>query len=457
MGSHAEAASAYRRGRASLAPYNLKPALPMTHTRRWATAAAAVVALLAAACLALWAFVPTDDELARRVEAEFEARLGQKLVVGAVRWRLLGVPLVEVLDAHTLQPDAIRVRRVAIHPQLMPLLRKQLVIDRLEVDGAVVPRPALAAYRGKSPDKGEATPVRLRAVAFTDVTYISYSGIPVAYEGEIELDGDRRPRHLQIRRAGADPPVLLDATRDGRSDSGADVYQLRVQAGGGTANGQARLATSADGRMVLTGELAPRRVEVASLMEAFHRRSFISGLASGQTELRAEGDTAVELFRSLRTRSVLEVERAKILRIDLDQAVKALGKDRAGQTPLDALTGVMSTRNTEQGMRTEFTEVEAVAGNYAASGRATLHRKQIDAQGELDIAGGIVSVPFAAHGPTREPEIEIAWGSLAGAAVGTAVLPGIGTLIGARIGGAVSGPPKTRADKKAAPASPRSR
>lgn len=428
----------------------------MTHTRRWVTAAAAVAALLAAACLALWVWVPTDEELARRVEAAFEAHLGQKLVVGAVHWRLLGVPVVEVLDAHTLQSDAIRVRRVAIHPQLLPLLRKQLVIDRLEVDGAVVPRQALAAYRGKAQGEGAAT-VFLRSVAFTDVTYISYSGIPVAYEGAIELDGDRRPRHLQIRRAGADPPVLLDATRDGRSDSGADVYQLRVQAGGGTANGQARLVTSADGRVVLTGELAPRRVEVASLMEAFHRRSFISGLASGQTELRAEGDTAVELFRSLRTRSELEVERAKILRIDLDKAVKSLGKDRAGQTPLDALTGVMSTRNTEQGLRTEFTEVEAVAGNYAASGRATLHRKQIDAQGELEIGGGIVSVPFAAHGPTREPEIEIAWGSLAGAAVGTAVLPGIGTLIGAKIGGAVSGPPKTRADKKAAPASPRSR
>lgn len=418
----------------------------MTLARRWALAAAAFVALLVAACLALWATVPSDDELARRVEAEFEARLGQGLVVGAVRWRVLGVPVVEVLDARTQQVEAIQARRIAIHPQLLPLLRRQLVIERLEVDGAVVPRQALAAYRGKAMGEGEAT-VALRTVAFTELTYTSYSGVPVMYEGEIDFDEDRRPSRLQIRRPGVEPPVSLDAQRDGRTDDGADRYQLRVLAGGGSANGQARLATAVDGRMVLTGELAPRRVEVASLLEAFHRRSFISGLASGQTDLRAEGGTAVELFRSLRTRSVLKVERAKVLRLDLDKAIQSLGEDRAGQTPLDSLSGVVATRNTEQGMRTEFTEVKAVAGNYSANGRATLHRQQIEAQGQLDIGGGIVSVPFAAQGPTREPEIEMAWGSLAGAAVGTVILPGIGTVIGSKIGGAVSGPPKVRADK----------
>lgn len=420
----------------------------MTLARRWALVAVAFAAMLMAACLALWAFVPTDDELARRLEAEFEGRLGQRLVVGAVRWRVLGVPEVEVLDARTEQAEAIQVRRVAIRPQLMPLLRKQLIIDRLEVDGAVVPREALAAYRGKASGSQQGA-VFLRSVVFTDVTYISYSGVPVAYEGEIDLDEDRRPGRVQIRRPGVEPPVSLDAQRDGQTDDGADRYQLRVQAGGESANGQARLATSAEGRMELKGELAPRRVEVASLMEAFHRRSFVGGLASGQTELRAEGETVVELFRSLRTRSVLDVQGARILRFDLDKAIKTLGEDRAGQTPLDSLSGVMATRNTEQGMRTEFTEVKAVAGSYSATGKATLYRKQIDAQGQLDIGGGIVSVPFAAKGPTREPEVEIAWGSLAGAAVGTAILPGIGTVIGSKIGGAVSGPPKVGSDKAA--------
>lgn len=75
-------------------------------------------------------------------------------------------------------------------------------------------------------------------------------------------------------------------------------------------------------------ELARRNVEVNALMEAFHRRSPVSGLASGQTELRAEGDSLNELFRSLHTRSVLQVARAKILRFNLEKAIKSVGKER---------------------------------------------------------------------------------------------------------------------------------
>lgn len=414
------------------------------HTRRWAIAAAALLGLLAAACLALWAWLPDEDELARRVETAFEQRLGEKLVVGAVRWRVLGLPMVEVLDAHTEQPEPLKARRIAIYPQLTPLLQKQLVIDRLEVDGAVVPRNALAAFRGKTPQGDGA--VELRALRFTNVTYISYNGIPVVYDGEIDFDGDRLPGRVRLLRPDVETPATLEATRDGRSDSGADIYRLRLQAAGGSALGQARLATADDGRMTLTGELAPRNVEVAALLAAFHRRSPIGGRASGETELRAEGDTATELFRSLHTRSVLKVERAKLLRFDLEKAVKSLGDDFAGETPLDSLTGVMDTQNTAQGLKTVFTNVEAVAGSYTASGQATLHRRRIDAEGRLEIGGGVVDVPFAAQGPTRQPEFSIAWGTIAGAAVGTAVLPGIGTVLGAKIGGAVSGPPRPRAE-----------
>jgi hypothetical protein len=281
---------------------------------------------------------------------------------------------------------------------------------------------------------------------FKDLSYTSYSGIAVAYEGEIDFDADRLPRRVQIRRPGVSPPATLDATREGRTDRGADIYRIQVQAAGGTAHGQARLANGDDGQLRLTGELAPRQVEVQALLDAFHRRSSISGKASGETTLRAEGETVGSLFRSLRTRSELTVDGGQLLRINVTKAVKSLGEDRAGQTPLDSLSGVVETQNTEHGMKTTFTHVEAVAGNYSATGCATLYRKRLAAQGELDITGGLVDVPFSAHGPMREPTFRIAKGSIAGAAIGTVLLPGIGTAIGAQIGGAVSGPPKAQGD-----------
>lgn len=415
--------------------------------RRWTIAAASLAALVAAAWLALLVLVPSDDELARRVEAEFESRLGQKLVVGAVQWRLFGGAMVEVRDAHTVQPDAIRVRRLAIHPELMPLLRRQIVIDRLEVDGAEVPRHALAAYRGKEQD-GRGS-LLLRTVAFNDVTYISYSGIPVVYAGDIRFDDDAMPQRLWIERPEMAQPTSLEATRESVAEGGAHIYQLQLQAAGGTAQGQARLSSSPEGRMSLEGEFEPRDVEVESLLKAFNRRSPISGFASGKTELRAEGDSYTELFRSLHTRSVLQVERAKILRFNMEKAVKSLGEDRTGETALESLKGVVDTQNTENGMKTEFTQVSAVSGPYTAHGQATLYRRQIDAEGKVETGGGLVEVPFTVKGPTRQPEFGIAWGAIAGAVAGTAVLPGIGTVLGAKIGGVLSAPTKPQVQPKA--------
>ncbi len=415
--------------------------------RRWTIAAASLAALLAAAWLALLVLVPSDDELARRVEAEFEVRMGQKLVVGAVDWRLLGGAKVEVRDAHTVQPEPIRVRRLAIHPELIPLLRRQVVIQRLEVDGADVPRSALAAVRGREQDAEGS--LLLRAVAFNDVTYTSFSGVPVVYAGEIRFDDDALPQRLRIERPAMEQPTSLEATRDRSTEDGAHLYQLQLQAAGGTAQGQARLVNSPEGRMTLSGELAPRGVEVESLLKAFNRRSPISGFASGKTELRAEGDSYGELFRSLHTRSVLDVERARILRFNMEKAVKSLGEDRAGETALESLKGVVDTQNTENGMRTEFTQVRAVSGPYTAYGQATLYRRQIDAEGKVETGGGVVEVPFTVKGPTRAPEFGIAWGAIAGAVAGTAVLPGIGTVLGAKIGGVLSAPTKPQAEQKA--------
>src|SRR5690606_38495892 len=152
----------------------------------------------------------------------------------------------------------------------------------------------------------------LHRVVFADLSYTSYAGIAVAYEGELRLDEDRLPAQLEIRRPGVEPPAMLEARREGRNEQGENLYRVRVQAGGGTANGQVRLGRSDSGRMRLRGELEPHAVEVQTLLDAFHRRSFISGRASGHTVLRAEGTTWGELMRSMHTRSELTVQGGRI-------------------------------------------------------------------------------------------------------------------------------------------------
>jgi predicted metalloprotease with PDZ domain len=153
--------------------------------------------------------------------------------------------------------------------------------------------------------------------------------------------------------------------------------------------------------------------------------------------LSARGDSVGELARSLRTESDLSVAQGVVLRLDLDKAIRTRGKERDGQTPLDSLTGHLQTQNTENGTRFTYTQLKAKAGKYTASGEAVIWQKQVDANGTLDIVDGLVGVPFTIKGPVQKPDVKVPPGFFAGAAIGTAVLPGVGTVIGARIGGAI--------------------
>jgi hypothetical protein len=430
----------------------------MTRITRWTRRAAiglgVVAGVLAVAWVALRLGLPSDEELARRIEAEFETRLGEKLSVGSVSWRIFPAARVVARDVRTLQTEPITARLIEIDPELWPLLQRRVVIDNIRVEGAMVPRNAMVAFRGKGREQdGHGSPFdafSLARLVFKDVTYLSYSGIPVAYDGMVDFDADWRPRTLQLSRPGVTPPAVLDAARDGS----ADRWALAIRVAGGTANGHARLDVAPAGRMVVSGELAPRGVEMQVLLGTFNRRSPIGGRASGTTTLRAEGDTVGELARALHSHSVLTAQDAKVLRFDLDKTVKSLGKDHAGETPLDTLSGTVDTQNTDHGMRTRFINVQATSGRYSATGHATVYRQQLQAEGRLSIAGGLVDVPFTASGPVRKPALTISKGLFAGAAIGTAILPGLGTVIGARIGAAIGGPPAP-ARAASTPVSPR--
>lgn len=408
----------------------------MKKSHRWAIALGVTATLIAAAVLALAWWVPGDEELARRIEAEFEARTGVEVAVGAVEWRIFPSAALMARDVKTRQAEPITIRYLGIYPELWPLLDRRVVIRRVDVDGAVLPRESVRAFRGKGPQPGEnrAGGLSLDRFDFKDLTYISYSGVPVVYEGEVHLDADWRPRTAVLRRPGVKPKAVLEAAREG----GADRWKLRIEVAGGTAHGVAAMKIPQDGPLRLTGELAPRGIEVQTLLSTFNRRSPISGRASGRTTFDSEGDSVGELFRTLHTRSILDIEEGKVLRLDLDKAVRSAGKDYEGQTVLDQLTGQMDTQNTDQGMKVAFTNVKAVSGKYSAVGNATIYRRQLSAEGKLDIAGGLIGVPFTATGPVRKPDLEVPKGFFAGAAIGTAVLPGIGTVIGANIGGAMS-------------------
>lgn len=391
--------------------------------------------VLGALWLVLVWLIPSDDDLAAHAAGELQARLGVPVRLGALHWRLLPVPAVVLEDVATDQPQAITVKKLVAYPKLLPLLQRRVILDRVELDGAVVPQLSMRALdatprgggSGAPPEDG-ATP--LARFVFRDLSWVSRYGVAVIYDGEIDFDPGWRPRLAVLRRPGFTPATDLTLTRQDQEDR----WAAQINLGGGTAHGEVQLQTGTDGRLVLNGQLQPRGVDVASAVSAFNRKPVIAGRASGNTVLSAQAETLVGLAQSLHTKTLFTMGASTLLRFDLDKAVRSFGKDHAGQTPLDAVSGQLDTQNTPRGMVTQFTGIKASSGALSASGHARLANRQIEAEFAVDLVDGIVGVPLVLSGPVDKVAVSVPRGAVAGAVLGTAVLPGIGTAIGARLG-----------------------
>lgn len=410
----------------------------MNRSQKWGVGIGVALAVLASAWLAISWWLPSDEELAVRLTTEAEERLGVKVSIGAVHWALLPTPVITVSDFRTQQAKPVVVGKLSVYPNLSKLLQRTLVLKRVEVEDATIPRNSVYALHVEHVKhdtvpqfSGEGVP--LEHLTVQNVTWISYSGIATTYDGEIDFDPHWRPSHVALRRPGAAPPFLLTLAREGEQDR----WQTRIAVGGGTAHGELALKTAEDGAMQLSGRLAPLDIEVASAVSTFNRRSPVSGSGSGQTVVSASGKSLGDLTRSLHTQTRFTVSSAILLRFDLDKAISTFGKEHGGQTPLQELTGQLDTQNGAEGMRLTGTDIRARAGKFTATGKGTVYHGQIEASANVDIIEGAIGVPVTLSGSVHKPKVSVPPGFLAGAAIGTVVLPVIGTAIGARIGGAI--------------------
>ena len=410
-----------------------------------------VITVLVLAVFVALRFMPSDDDLAKDAELELEYALGVKVSIGALHWRLLPSPSVELNNVVTAQTPPVVIDKLTAYPNLGALLQRRLKIDLAELEGAVVPQLSLRglgrsgrvdhANRDANPDTtGQGEPasftvadVPLERFVFRNVTWIGQRGIPVVYDGEADFEANWRPSQAQLRLPGAKTASDFSLVRQGLDDR----WRVSINLGGGTANGEVQLQTQPNGRLQLQGKLKPQEIEVASALTAFNRRPVIAGKASGTSTLSASGADARALAQSLHTQTLFAMSPATLLRFDLGKAVRSVGKDHAGQTPLDTVAGQMDTQNGPQGMVVDFTNIRARSGALSASGNATLANRQIEAEFAVDLVDGVVGVPLKVSGPIDHVVVTVPGGAIAGAVVGTAVLPGVGTAIGARFGAAI--------------------
>lgn len=393
----------------------------------------AIAAVLGGAFLR---FVPDDEELASRIAAAAAQNLGVEVTVGAAHLQLWPQPELVLADVATVQPQPISLKRLVAQLRLSDLLRRRLSLRHAEVDGAVIPQLSLRALHIDPAAPRAAVPFPVEQLLFRHVTWITRYGKELEFEGSALLDSGGEPRQAELLRPGVQPVSRLTLTRQD-----ADHWQVQFQLGGGTADGQVELSSGKDGRLQLSGQLAPRNIEVASALDAFKAHSAVRGKVSGTTRLSASGDNIIQLVTSLHTRTTFSIASATLRHIDVDKAIRSFGKDYAGQTSLRGLTGQMDTQNTPEGMVVRYTGIQAKGDSFTAKGQGTIAKRHIDGELTVDLVGGLVDVPLKVSGPLDRPHVSVPMsaiaGEAAGAVVGTAVLPGIGTAVGAGVGRAI--------------------
>lgn len=431
------------------------PPIPRRWPRRLAWAGAGLAAVAGVAAVLVAVYLPSDEALAQRAAEELTKMAGAPVQVGGVRWQLLPRPAVVLTDlvagsasaetdrrAKTPTQPAITLQRITLVPEVSwaALQSRRFRVLRANIDGAVVQQRALAAlgaaeHKSHPSTTDAADTIPLEQLDWQRVTWVSRHGVPVVLAGTVTFDPGWRPRTARLELPDAKVPADATLTRQGREDR----WAIQSRLGGGTARGDVLLKTSASA-WSLGGTLALQAIGVADALQAVNRRSVVSGLADGSTVLSANSSFAngpAQLVKSLRTDTRFTMGKSQLLRFDLDKAIRTAGSDTQGQTPLDTITGSVATRNTNDGMLIEFRDVKATSGVLSAVGKGQLVNRRVDAEVTVDLVDGLVGVPLTIMGPVGAVKVSVPTSALAGAAVGTALLPGVGTALGTRLGAAI--------------------
>jgi len=392
----------------------------------------ALLVLLAMALFGLSRWASSDDFRARAQQQATQA-LGVPVQLGQVEIALFPSPSVAVHDVRVQTRPAITLQRVEARPVWLSLLMGKPELGSLVVRNAVLPQQGITAIAaalqkqdaaGKSapskPAEPGATPQLPRRIVLDHVTWIDAKAQKLTVDAEVEFEGELLPQTARIqvvegRFAGARAQL----------ERQPDAWQLRSEIGGGTITGPLRLQTvRGGGGWRLNGDLATHGVEVSALTAPSRT---LTGKLEARTSLQAEFKDPAALADVLRSQTRFTVRNALLQGIDLAAAVRTLGVSREGNTPLDTLTGQVTT----QGRVVQLTNLVATSGMLSANGNVTLAADRtlsgkVTAALTAGVIGQIAGVPLAVGGTIDSPSVTPTGVALPGSAAASDLTDKVG-------------------------------
>jgi hypothetical protein len=421
-----------------------------------------LMVLLAAVAFTLHRWVSTDD-FRQRVEREASAALGVPVALDRVAVDIWPLPAVALSGISVQSKPPLTLGRVEVRPQWQPLLKGRLAVSTLLVRKAVLPQQgidavlllfqkkkaqavAAAAAPAATAQAGPAMPTDWlpRRTVLDEVTWVNASGARTTVNAEAMVGDDGLPDSVSLKLVQGNLQGLEASLKRDEAQAGAagDEWALRVDVGGGKVEGRLALkkvpvGASAREELQLQGKLQTQGVEVSALTAP---SKSLTGRLEATTTLSARAATTGALVEALQSQTTFTVRNAVLNGLDLAKAVKTIGLSRGGQTQLDTLAGQVSTH----GKAAQLSNLVASSGALSATGEVAISpakalsgRVSVNLAGDSKLGsalGGAVGVPLVVGGTLDKPEVTLSRSALLGAAIGTVLMPGVGTGAGAGVG-----------------------
>jgi hypothetical protein len=407
------------------------------------TAVVVLAAAIAAPFLVPLAhFIPGLERIA-------SAKLDQPVAIDDLHLHLVPVPKL-VASGIRMGPRAdVTIGELEIVPDLASLLSGPQTVRVIRASRVEVTQSALRLGRGL-PDGQRGEPINVKRLVLNDVVLHHDKLKLPRFDAEVELgEGLRLVRAVLESRDG----TMRLLVRPGGSFSfratnwtlpvGAPL-QFEMVALQGRVQGEQIELPSVEGQIyggkiagslrgtwgkqwALSGNASLAGVDLVPVQQALGKPAKLSGRLKAEAAFATQPD-------GILLHGPFEVLGGAYQGVDLAKAGDLTGQAAAEDaTPFEELTGKVEIR----GRQVRLDELCVRSPKMVAGGTVEISAEQ-QLSGKLDVSvaktGGFFGVPVSLGGTTSEPSITTSKGYLVGALIGTVLLPGLGTTLGATAG-----------------------
>jgi hypothetical protein len=380
-----------------------------------------------------------------RLESETVQSLGVGVTVGKVDVSVWPKPGVVMSAIEVQTTPVLSLAYVGVRPELGRLISGEWSVGSVLVRDAMLPQHGIDAFLLLLSKTKQAAPDTSRPVVknsakspptwfprellLKNVAWVNAKGLAMTFDLQAEMNAQGETDKVSAQMLqGFLNGSTAQLTRQG------SVWTVALNVGGGTVTGpmEFQVPPKSGGTYVLTGQLETQGVEVAALSTA--ATPVLSGQLEASTTLSARTTQIDALSDVLESQSQFTVKNAVLHGIDLAKAVTTVGISQGGNTSLDVLAGQVRT----QGRVIHLNNLEANSGVLSATGQMKVAASRT-LSGEISVnlaatsLGGAVGVPLEVGGTLDAPQVNLSRSALIGAAIGTVLMPGVGTAAGASV------------------------